>query len=618
MKIETGLFDHMVLQRSVRGVSDARITGRCPERGAVAATVTAGGKPVRGVRLTGRVGRDRFELRLRGVPTGGPYDVTLRIGAQTATVRDVLVGDVWVLAGQSNMQGCGRWVERAKPHPMTRACYMDDRWAVAEDPIHDLWNAVDEVHPKLSGGRAGPPPRLVARRQDVGPGVAFGQAMHKARSVPQGLIACAHGGTSMSQWDPALKKLGGDGLYGATVRRIVKNGGRIAGVCWYQGESDCNAEAAPLYTQRMKKLIAAFRRDSSDARLPFVLVQLGRFTGADCDEASWESVRDQQWKLPKLIRRTAFVPAIDLSLCDMIHVSGAAQQVLGRRLAAAMLFLLGDRKNGRAAIIPVAAKLERSANQLGYDLVFSFAHVRGSLQSSQPAVGFWAAQSPKKFQPHDVTIRGHRVRLHMTMMPHVLSSVRFGYAAGGFALGSISDEEGWPLCAFGPWTLAHPRETSPFFDTAFVSDLLPGVPRLIGLKLPRNVAKLTSRPITAQADGFINQHNDIAATAGQERVIYHRFPLVVPRSQKLLVALGYDGAVKLWIDGREVFHDPNGTNPAVPDTKEIKWHAKRGRHEIVLALSTNRGMAWGVFVRFAKPAVKTNSPSPDDFPKLVR
>jgi sialate O-acetylesterase len=255
VNIDTGLFDRIVLQRNKQDLSDARITGRCETAGTLEARVTQRGQAVRGFNWVaiGEARGRKFEARLRRLPVGGPYDVRLRVrdkdgGGEDLTVRDVLVGDVWLLGGQSNMQGCGLQKSRLPGKPMVRAFYMTDEWDTAVDPIHNLWEAIDPVH----GGSPTNPPN---KTTGVGPGVAFGQELYKWTGVPQGLIACAHGGTSMSQWDPAKKSLGGGSLYGASIRRLIKNGGRVAGIAWYQGESDATVEAAPLYTQRMKTLI---------------------------------------------------------------------------------------------------------------------------------------------------------------------------------------------------------------------------------------------------------------------------------------------------------------------------------------------------------------------------
>ena len=129
------------------------------------------------------------------------------------------------------MQGCGLLKDKLKAHPMVRAFYMNDRWAPALDPIHDMWDCVDQVHIDYCGGVRPEKSTVIG----VGPGVAFGQRMFALTGVPQGVLACAHGGTSMEQWDPKLKKLGSKSLYGAMMRRFRKNGSRVAGLVWYQG-----------------------------------------------------------------------------------------------------------------------------------------------------------------------------------------------------------------------------------------------------------------------------------------------------------------------------------------------------------------------------------------------
>jgi hypothetical protein len=76
--------------------------------------------------------------------------------------------------------------------------------------------------------------------------------------------------------EPDLKDKQGDSLYGATLRRVIAAGGRVKGMLWYQGESDANPKAAPEYSAKMEKLIAAFRQDFAQPDLPFYYVQIGR------------------------------------------------------------------------------------------------------------------------------------------------------------------------------------------------------------------------------------------------------------------------------------------------------------------------------------------------------
>ena len=72
---------------------------------------------------------------------------------------------------------------------------------------------------------------------------------------------------------------------------------------------------------------------------------------------------------------------------------------------------------------------------------------------------------------------------------------------------------------------------------------------------------------------------------------------------KLAIGLGYDGPVKVWIDGDMKFHDPNGTNPATIDKALVPFKANPGKHEILIALSSNYGKAWGLFLRFPRKYV---------------
>src|SRR5439155_1161498 len=69
---------------------------------------------------------------------------------------------------------------------------------------------------------------------------------------------------------------------------------------------------------------------------------------------------------------------------------------------------------------------------------------------------------------------------------------------------------------------------------------------------------------------------------------------------KLAAVVGYDGPVKIWVDGREIFRDLTGTNPAVQDKARAAFEVEAGGHEVVVALSSNGGKAWGIFLRFER------------------
>ena len=69
---------------------------------------------------------------------------------------------------------------------------------------------------------------------------------------------------------------------------------------------------------------------------------------------------------------------------------------------------------------------------------------------------------------------------------------------------------------------------------------------------------------------------------------------------RLAALLGYDGPVKVWADGQRLFHDPQGTNPAVPHARAVKFSVASGAHDLLVALGTNSGKAWGIFLQLER------------------
>jgi sialate O-acetylesterase len=233
----------------------------------------------------------------------------------------------------------GDLVDVRRPSPLVHSFNLADRWILAEEPLHTLVNATDAVHWPLNAEQV--PERwtgekldryLATRRKGAGLGLSFAVEMAKRTDVPIGLLPCAHGGTSMEQWEPALKNQGGDSLYGSMLRRFRATGGSVKGILWYQGESDANPKAGPLFEERFRNFVQSVRADFNQPNLPFYYVQIGRFVNA-ANPVEWNAVQTAQLRAESEIPHAAMVAAADLSLEDPIHIDTQDLKRLGVRLA---------------------------------------------------------------------------------------------------------------------------------------------------------------------------------------------------------------------------------------------------------------------------------------------
>ncbi len=368
--------------------------------------------------------------------TGGPYEV--------GGVVNVFVGDLWVLAGQSNMEGVGDLIDVETPHPLVHSFQSREEWAPAEEPLHWLGESPRPIHHTLWGLTMPetPAPRDTSRLKGSGLGLTFAKMLADATGVPIGLIPSAHGGTSMQQWEPSRKSMDGDSLYGATLLRVEANGGKVAGILWYQGESDANPADALVYGQRMTALVQAFRTDLGQPNLPFFLVQLGGFvTPADQGLVDgWNSVRESQRKLASdLPPPTAVVSAIDCGLDDLIHIDTDGLKTLGRRLAAVAL--------GH----PAPALKAVSYDAPRYQIRVNFDGIQGTLAASGRPAGF-SLRDPNGAEVqliYKIVLDGSDAVLNLNEDPSSLGlHLWYGYGLNPYC--NITDTSGASIPAFGP------------------------------------------------------------------------------------------------------------------------------------------------------------------------
>lgn len=228
--------------------------------------------------------------------------------------------DLYLLIGQSNMAGRGKPVPADQsPHPRVFSMNAEGNWVPAADPLH-----FDK-------------PTVVG----VGLGLTFGTEIALANPAAKiGLIPCAVGGSPIDAWTPET-------FYPPTqshpwddairrVRLALRNG-KLRGILWHQGESDCTPDLASDYQAKLDNLISRLRTELDSNEVPFIVGQLGRFP-----ERPWSDSHhlvDQALRnLPERIPRTAFVSAEGLTHGgDQVHFAPDSYREFGRRYAAAYL-----------------------------------------------------------------------------------------------------------------------------------------------------------------------------------------------------------------------------------------------------------------------------------------
>lgn len=604
MKIESGLCKGQVLQRLGSHGANVKLSGTSGgAAGAISATISQQGRALKqwNNRTVGRCSGNSFSIELGSIPAGGPYRLELRCGSHKTQISPFFVGDVWLLAGQSNMEGNGNLDGAAKPHPLIRCFSMRREWRRATEPLHIASESPDRCH---NGGLQqssdeGERYRKVAEK-GTGVGLFFAREMLERTQVPQALLCTAHGGTSMEQWDPKLKSQGGDSLYGSMLLSVRATGQPVAGVLWYQGESDTATSQATEYTRQMQKLVAASRRDLRQPSLPWIIAQIARVIGRRETSEPWNYVQEQQRRLPEKIKNLQVVAAIDLALDDPIHIAATSFPRLASRMARAADFLVcgNQQEEPPPQLLGIHAegnsKIPGAKFGPGIDVVFK--HVGRGLQSGSEPRGFTLLDAQGCEWPHcfKTTLHGDTIRLHLDS--NLPEGMRLSYGHGLDPACNITDSRDYALPVFGPIECRKPRHYLPFVTAWRTSGVIASSQPLSKIACPDWNA-LDTQVKTFDSGGFIDEH---ALWIGNPGHAYFWSWMELSEPMRLTFLMGYDGPFRLWLDGKRFFDDLRGTNPCYPDKGYKSTRLNAGRHQITVGMDTNGGRAWGFFLRFIR------------------
>ncbi len=289
-----------------------------------------------------------FHAVLPHVPAGGLYTLVSQLGdagipgewERRGEARFHLgVGDLYLIAGQSNSAGYGKTPGLNETDPAVHLYTNGGFWHTAAHPLND---STGSLHP------------ITAEWATAGssPWLRFGTVLKKALGYPIGLLQASKGDSYIHQWlpssysenDPVIAAKPDHfqnyipGGLGQVAIDVVNTVGNIAGVLWYQGENDADEPIwAAQYGERFAAFVDAFRTAVHQPDLPFFTVQVNKTCQLQMSDTAlvtgWAQVKEAQRVAAYTIPHVYVTPAHDLPMSDWIHNNTAANGVIGERVA---------------------------------------------------------------------------------------------------------------------------------------------------------------------------------------------------------------------------------------------------------------------------------------------
>jgi len=278
----------------------------------------------------------QWELKIKTPEAGGPFTISIK-GYNEVVLKNILIGEVWVCSGQSNMEMSASWgidngEEEAKNATNPNIRFFTVPKLTAITPQNNLLGNWTESTPETM-------------KNFSAVGYFFAKRLREdLKNVPIGLISSNWGGTPAEIWMPEevvqndavllenAKKLNEQEYgprqpgraYNAMIYPFV--GFKIAGTLWYQGESNVGSE---VYDKTLSALITSWRKVWQED-FPFYFVQIAPYkTGSN--NFSNVTVRNSQRKVLKQVNTTGMVVISDVS--DTIDIHPKDKKSVGIRLA---------------------------------------------------------------------------------------------------------------------------------------------------------------------------------------------------------------------------------------------------------------------------------------------
>lgn len=387
----------------------------------------------------------KWSALLQPMRAGGPLTLAVT-GSNKIEVKDVLIGEVWLCAGQSNMQ-----------FVLMTAFESEQAIANASNPMIRLFTV-----PILSARRDQEDVQSswrVCSPESAGEfsavGYFFGRDLQKALKVPIGLISASRGGTAAEAWiwysyaldypeltailsDVQMSELAAGipagQLYNGMIAPFVQF--PIKGVIWYQGES--SAQRARQYRTVFPAMIRSWRDSWAQGDFPFLLVQLVPYATTAWPKDSWAEIRETQLLTAKLLPKVGMAVITDVGEENDIHPK--RKEPVGARLAlAARAIAYGEK-------IEYSGPIYKSLKTKGDKIILSFTHVGKGLEArGGQLTGFEVAGSDGVFVPAVASIEGKTV---IVSSPRVAKPTAVRYGCTNCPVVNLFNKNGLPASPF--------------------------------------------------------------------------------------------------------------------------------------------------------------------------
>lgn len=436
-----GIFaNHMVLQRN----TEVNIWGSDLPGQSIRIMATWGAS------ATAETGADgQWRLKLATPEAGGPYTIEIQ-GSDNLELSDVLIGEVWLCSGQSNME---MPVKGYRNQPVLGS--NEARIESIKDQIrlfHFPHNAQLEPQDTIKGRW------LVSSPAKVGDFSAtayfFAEKLQQALGVPIGLVHSSWGGSSAEAWTDRETLLAYDPeisipkempdrvvfqapsvLYNGMIHPLV--GYTIRGAIWYQGEA--NISRYRTYAQLITDMVTSWRNKWGQGDFPFYFVQIAPYGYQEGHPTAFQ--REAQEATVDALANSGMAVTLDIGDCTNIHP--ADKKTVGDRLAyIALAKTYGI--NGIAYSGPVYRSMEITENK---EIKLHFDNTENGLSSfGLPLSGFRIAGSDRQFK--DAQVKINRDQTLTVWSDDVQEPVAVRYAFENCPEGTLFNNAQLPASSF--------------------------------------------------------------------------------------------------------------------------------------------------------------------------